>query len=187
MNSSLYDDGVIHSARQASLDVHPSDTDARSFLNQSESEMVLINSMIDDTVQSPSRYATHKTYKSNIPSSTGKKKPSAQRKMKAQQPLYKTQVLSSYSPVPQNGGTVLIYGNPVLTPRSGDLIELNKDKFTEEKPFQPRTLKTNRESKLSQFKYYNPPKRKPKEGDHSPIRPESAMSTSTKVISPCWF
>ena len=49
MNADLYNDGVVHSARQAS------DTDARSFAKQTESEMFLVNSMVDDTVQSPSR------------------------------------------------------------------------------------------------------------------------------------
>ena len=42
----------------------------------------------------------------------------------------------------------------------GDIIEKRSHAFTEEKPFTPRTLKTDRKSRLSQYKYYNkiPPK-----------------------------
>jgi hypothetical protein len=56
-------------------------------------------------------------------------------------------------------------GNPnVSTPRkskAGDLLEDHAHKFKAGKPFTPRTLNTkNVQSKLSQFKYYNPPKKR---------------------------
>ena len=45
----------------------------------------------------------------------------------------------------------------------GDVIEKHSQVFTEEKPFTPRTLKTDRVSRLSQYKYYNkPPPKAPK-------------------------
>lgn len=42
----------------------------------------------------------------------------------------------------------------------GDILEKRSQVFTEQKPFTPRTLKTDRKSRLSQYKYYNklPPK-----------------------------
>ncbi|XP_064621434.1 spermatogenesis-associated protein 7 homolog isoform X2 [Lineus longissimus] len=56
-------------------------------------------------------------------------------------------------------------GNPnVATPRkcvAGDLLDDHSHKFKEGKPFTPRTLNTkNVKSKLSQFKYYNAPKKR---------------------------
>ena len=44
----------------------------------------------------------------------------------------------------------------------GDVLEKRSHVFTEAKPFTPRTLKTDRRSRLSEYKYYNkiPPKTK---------------------------
>ncbi|XP_046551856.1 LOW QUALITY PROTEIN: spermatogenesis-associated protein 7-like [Haliotis rubra] len=43
-----------------------------------------------------------------------------------------------------------------------DLLQKRSHVFTEpEKPFTPRTLKSNRQSRLSEYKYYNPPPKKP--------------------------
>ncbi len=39
----------------------------------------------------------------------------------------------------------------------GDVLDYHSEKFTERKPFTPKTLKTNSKSKLVQFKYYNRP------------------------------
>ncbi|ESO90179.1 hypothetical protein LOTGIDRAFT_233972 [Lottia gigantea] len=51
----------------------------------------------------------------------------------------------------------------------GDVVDKHQHRFTEpNKPFTPRTLKSNRQSKLSQYKYYTPPKNK---------RPSSSRST----------
>lgn len=56
----------------------------------------------------------------------------------------------------------------------GDILEKRAHVFTEEKPFTPRTLKTDRKSRLSQYKYYNklPPKKKtdkPEEVSEAPV------------------
>ncbi|CAH1790916.1 unnamed protein product [Owenia fusiformis] len=49
--------------------------------------------------------------------------------------------------------------------QSADILDKRAHKFVEpQKPFTPRTLKSTRASKLSGFKYYNPPKRKDKQG-----------------------
>ncbi len=58
------------------------------------------------------------------------------------------------------GATMRIISKP-QTPRSGDLLEMSAHRFTDEKPFQPRTLRSNTQSKLSDFKYYTAPKKRP--------------------------
>lgn len=62
-------------------------------------------------------------------------------------------------------------GKQLGTPRKkmgGDLLVTSGHKFTEpQRLFTPRTLKTDRQSRLSQYKYYNPPKTKvKKENQH---------------------
>ena len=75
----------------------------------------------------------------------------------------KSQLLHSYTASPNYLSSVALgrhqgdMTNRHATPRGGDLLEKQAHKFTEEKPFMPRTLKTNCTSKLTEFKYYNPP------------------------------
>lgn len=65
------------------------------------------------------------------------------------------------------------------TPRNPDLMNTQAYRYTEpEKPFTPRTLKTNQKSKLSEFKYYNPPKRR----SSVVSRPETPMSESVDLM-----
>ncbi|XP_067681016.1 spermatogenesis-associated protein 7-like [Haliotis asinina] len=60
-----------------------------------------------------------------------------------------------------NGSRTNLPGNPKKNP-DGDLLQKRSHVFTEpEKPFTPRTLKSNRQSRLSEYKYYNPPPKKP--------------------------
>ena len=51
--------------------------------------------------------------------------------------------------------------NTMQGSRSADILESHTERFTERKPFTPKTLKTNSKSKLLEFKYYNrpPPKK----------------------------
>ena len=51
-------------------------------------------------------------------------------------------------------------GSGQSTPRSGDLLHTQAHLFTAERPFVPRTLRTDRTSKLTQFRCYNPPRRR---------------------------
>ena len=56
-------------------------------------------------------------------------------------------------------------GSTIQVTRSGDLLDSHNEKFTERKPFTPKTLKTNSKSKLVEFKYYNRPPAKKEFGN----------------------
>ncbi|KAL3873540.1 hypothetical protein ACJMK2_036640 [Sinanodonta woodiana] len=57
-------------------------------------------------------------------------------------------------------GTVQTFKSVAKKTYDGDVLDKRAHVFTEEKPFTPRTLKTDRASRLSQYKYYTPPKKK---------------------------
>ena len=57
-------------------------------------------------------------------------------------------------------------GSAMQVTRSGDLLDSHTEKFTERKPFTPKTLKTNSKSKLVEFKYYNRPPAKKEVDNH---------------------
>ena len=123
-------------------------------------EMQFVDQLISDNTRSPSKYATGKPYASNIPTQTGSAlKP--RKRMTAQRPLYHTQVLQTYTLPASDAGVPMSRTRQVREgSRSCDLLVQDSYRFTDERPFQPRTLKSNRKSKLVEFKYYTPPKRK---------------------------
>ena len=134
------------------MEVHPSDTDFSS-LKLDQHDYRLIDTIVRDNQQSPSKYHSPKLIHSNIPSSKAKPltpktpKRSAAVRRSGVQPTQTSIVKEAY-PDSQ-------------TSRSDDLIDTHADKFTEHKPFTPRTIKYKQvPSKLSQFKYYMPPCRK---------------------------
>lgn len=70
--------------------------------------------------------------------------------------------------------------NPLKVTYDGDVLNKHAHSFTEpSKPFTPRTLKSNRESRLKQYKYYTPPP--PKKMQVSSREEEPAPSSDTKV------
>lgn len=65
--------------------------------------------------------------------------------------------------------------DPVQKTYSGDLLQKHAHHFTPDKPFTPKTLKSNKNSYLSQYRYYTSPQRRPDQTGTSPglIRQET--------------
>ena len=72
----------------------------------------------------------------------------------------------------------VIQGSAKKGTYDGDVLDKHSQVFTEEKPFTPRTLKTDRVSRLSQYKYYNKPP--PKGPKAAPPPQQSVEPTETK-------
>ncbi|XP_013387246.1 uncharacterized protein LOC106156514 [Lingula anatina] len=94
------------------------------------SDMQLLDRMIKDSRQSPSSYKSPRPMASNIPDS-------------------------------REGSISQTQGGTPRRKQGGDLLDTRGHKFTEpQKPFTPRTLKSTKSSKLTQYKFYNPPPKK---------------------------
>ncbi|XP_059208561.1 spermatogenesis-associated protein 7 homolog [Centropristis striata] len=58
-------------------------------------------------------------------------------------------------------GSYKTFQDPVQKTYSGDLLQKHSKHFTQDKPFTPKTLKSEKSSYLSQYRYYRAPRRKP--------------------------
>ncbi|KAK3580398.1 hypothetical protein CHS0354_001518 [Potamilus streckersoni] len=71
-------------------------------------------------------------------------------------------------------GAVQTFKSVAKKTYDGDVLDKRAHVFTEEKPFTPRTLKNDRVSRLSQYKYYTPPKKKS-------LKPEASGPPQTSL------
>uniref|UniRef100_A0A3B3DLN5 Spermatogenesis associated 7 n=1 Tax=Oryzias melastigma TaxID=30732 RepID=A0A3B3DLN5_ORYME len=70
--------------------------------------------------------------------------------------------------------------DPVQKTYSGDLLQKHSQRFTQEKPFTPKTLKSERSSYLSKYRFYRAPQRKHIQ-DQSPLKlKQETHNESTK-------
>ena len=160
--------------RANSIAAHPSNSSGTDGQPRplNEKELRLVEKMIHDDKNAPSYYHNPKRHPSNIPRTNGASH--LVRSSDWGQPTRKshTSPIRTYPATARtsNGNDcqpdmydkLKMYLNK--QPKNnygGDLLKTRSKCFTEEKPFQPRTLKyKNASSKISQSKNYNPPKKR---------------------------
>ncbi|XP_067335232.1 spermatogenesis-associated protein 7 homolog isoform X2 [Channa argus] len=73
------------------------------------------------------------------------------------------------------------FQDPVQKTYSGDLLQKHSQHFTQDKPFTPKTLKSDKSSYLSKYRYYRAPQRKPtKDSSNSRLVRQETYHGSTK-------
>ncbi|KAM7403258.1 hypothetical protein PAMA_003943 [Pampus argenteus] len=73
------------------------------------------------------------------------------------------------------------FQDPVQKTYSGDLLQKHSQHFTHDKPFTPKTLKSDKSSYLSKYRYYRAPRRNPtQDSANSRLMPQETYHGSTK-------
>ncbi|XP_029926589.1 spermatogenesis-associated protein 7 homolog [Myripristis murdjan] len=72
------------------------------------------------------------------------------------------------------------FQDPMQKTYSGDLLQRHSQHFTQDKPFTPKTLKSDKSSYLSNYSYYRAPRRNPNQDCINPrlIRQETYQGTT---------
>ncbi|XP_076021680.1 spermatogenesis-associated protein 7 homolog [Genypterus blacodes] len=75
------------------------------------------------------------------------------------------------------------FQDPVQKTYSGDLIQRHSQHFTSNKPFTPKTLKSDKSSYLSEYRYYRTPRKKRvQDGNNSTLMQQETYHGSTKTM-----
>ena len=170
-------------ASNTTMEVHASDVGP---------DMDLINRIIADHQNSPSKYHNPNKVTSNIPQNNSKR-PSSARHTDRSHSGRTGRRSNTSTPGQFNATTTIKHVQSSGTPHSIDVMETQAHKFTEERPFQPRINKASRPSKLAEYKCYNGPRKSAdvknrtitREGSTRPVTPltESADLMNASLMS----
>uniref|UniRef100_A0A3Q3LGI8 Spermatogenesis associated 7 n=1 Tax=Mastacembelus armatus TaxID=205130 RepID=A0A3Q3LGI8_9TELE len=75
-----------------------------------------------------------------------------------------------------------IFQDPVQKTYSGDLLQKHSQRFTPDKPFTPKTLKSDKSSYLSKYRYYRAPQKKPTQ-DRTHMRRYTSNLSESQIIA----
>ncbi|XP_055016682.1 spermatogenesis-associated protein 7 homolog [Boleophthalmus pectinirostris] len=72
------------------------------------------------------------------------------------------------------------FQDPIQKTYSGDLLEKHAQRFTEDKPFTPKTLKTDKSSYLSKYRYYRSPQRTTQDRPNASLKHDNLHKSTSR-------